>query len=97
MVRAGFPLPELQVAIETPLGTAYVDCLWRAQMVVGEADGIQKYDKDSALSNEKLRQEALEQLGYRVVRWGMVTLRTSPMGVLWRIGAALDARSGMHL
>jgi very-short-patch-repair endonuclease len=97
MVRAGFPLPELQVAIETPLGTVYADCLWRAQMVVGEADGLQKYDMDSALSNEKLRQEALEQLGYRVVRWGMKELRTSPMGVLWRVGAALDARSGLHV
>ncbi len=76
LVDAGVPAPELQVEIIDPADgwRCRVDMLWRAARVVLEADGKLKYT-DRALWREKLRQERLERLGYRVVRalWNDVT------------------------
>jgi len=93
MVLAGFPLPQLQVRIVTPEGDAYPDFLWANQMVIGEADGMGKYGTPEDLHREKLRQELLEQMGYRVIRWGWADMRERPAAVLRRIEAALDARA----
>jgi very-short-patch-repair endonuclease len=95
MVDVGFPLPELQVRIPTPEGDAHVDFLWRGQMVIGEADGLKKYTIEADLHLEKLRQEALERMGFLVVRWTWQEMHRRPAGVLRRIEAALDARSGL--
>lgn len=94
-VLAGLPLPDLQVPVELPDGTAYPDFLWRSAMVIGEADGLEKYDRSGALHEEKLRQEALEQLGFRVVRWTHEEMCQRPTVVLERIRLALDARAGL--
>lgn len=60
---AGLPAPELQVQI-----AGYrVDMLWPEQRVILEADGRSKYTGDE-LWREKLRQERLTRLGYRVIR-----------------------------
>jgi very-short-patch-repair endonuclease len=62
-------VPELQVWLGDDAGTiGRVDFLWRKAGVVGEADGRVKYT-DSALWQEKLRQERLEDAGYGVLRW----------------------------
>jgi hypothetical protein len=90
MVVAGLPLPELQVAILTPEGVVFPDFLWAGQRVIGEADGLLKYDDREALVREKLRQELLEALGFRVIRWTWQEMRTRPARVLARIAAALD-------
>jgi hypothetical protein len=78
LVDAGVPAPELQVEIIDPADgwRCRVDMLWRAARVVLEADGKLKYT-GSELWREKLRQERLERLGYRVVRalWNDVTAR----------------------
>lgn len=95
MVLAGLPLPELQVRITTPNGDVYPDFLWAGRMVIGEADGALKYDERGALLAEKRRQESLEQLGFRVVRWETRDIRRRPAGVVQRIAAALDGRSGI--
>lgn len=92
---AGIPLPELQVPIDIPGGVAYPDFLWRSAMVIGEADGLGKYDRPGALQAEKLRQEALEHLGFRVVRWTHEEIWERPMVVVARICLALDARAGL--
>ena len=66
----GVEPPELQV--EVWLGgvfVARVDHLWEEFGVVGEADGMGKYDVDGALRDEKRRQETLEQIGFVVVRY----------------------------
>ena len=78
-VLGGLELPEVQVWIEDVDGRLLVrvDFLWRRQRVIGEADGALKYllgagnaDADpTVLLREKRRQEALERLGYGVVRW----------------------------
>ncbi len=93
MVELGFPLPELQAHIITPEGDAWVDFLWREQMVIGEADGLGKYATPADLHREKLRQELLERMGYVVIRWTWEEMYLRPGAVLRRIEAALDARA----
>lgn len=69
-VAHGIPMPQSQVTL-THRGRflARSDFWWAAVRVVGEADGLAKYAEPAVLRAEKLRQEALEQTGIRVVRW----------------------------
>jgi len=85
----GLPAPTLQV----PLSSAgdlvgIVDFYWEEFGVVGEADGLLKYDDPTALRAEKLRQEALEALGYVVIRWTWEDIWRRPDWVVARIRAA---------
>jgi hypothetical protein len=68
------PEPQLQAVIFGPDGVfiGRTDFLWEQFGVVGEADGLTKYDDIERLSlrAEKLRQELLERTGLIVVRWG---------------------------
>lgn len=82
------PLPELQFPIETPGETFFVDFAWPQFRVVGEADGLVKYQKPEALHAEKLRQEAIENCGWIVVRWTSKEMR-NPNAVLQRISRHL--------
>lgn len=69
-VKHSLPAPELQVEFEPTPGTTYrADFYWRGERVIGEADGMGKYDAPGALRAEKIRQELLEDLGLRIVRW----------------------------
>ena len=104
------PRPQLQAQCADAAGPfAVVDFLWREQGVVGEADGLLKYDTDrgeplaggadrlDALRAEKLRQERLEQLGLIVVRWGWKDIVDRPEHTVGRVRAALSrgaARGG---
>jgi very-short-patch-repair endonuclease len=94
MVLHGLPRPQCQVRIRTPRGDVYADFLWEEAMVIGEADGMAKYRTPEDLRSEKWRQEDLEELGYRVVRWGDRDIRRSPAQVMGRVGAALQVRAG---
>ena len=66
----GLPAPETQVEVVAPGGevVALVDLLWRDLRVVGEADGLGKYDQPGVGRREKLREHALEACGLTVVR-----------------------------
>jgi hypothetical protein len=66
------PQPLLQASIrQGGVFLGRVDFLWPDAGVVGEADGMTKYDGEpDALRREKLRQERLEKLGLIVVRLG---------------------------
>lgn len=76
----GLPPPETQVEVRSPEGTflGLVDFLWREQRVVGEADGLEKYDEPLALRKEKLREEGLRACGLEVVRSGWDDVWTAP-------------------
>ena len=72
----GVPQPELQATLawdEWGNPRIIVDFYWPEFRVVGEADGMLKYDVEPGQSDplraEKLRQEELEGMGYIVVRW----------------------------
>jgi hypothetical protein len=85
------PEPEPQVSITDGLGrlVGRVDFLWRRQGVVGEADGLGKYADHDVLVAEKRRQEALEDLGLVVVRWGWLDLQR-PQLLRSRVQAAFE-------
>ena len=85
LAAGDLPAPTLQAWIRDPGGrwSYRADMLWDTQRVVLEADGRAKYGRTGALRDggtdalwqEKLRQNRLETLGYRVVRtvWAEVT------------------------
>lgn len=93
VLHGGLPLPAMQVLIRTEFGDVYPDFLWAQARVIGEADGLVKYQTPDALHREKLRQEALEALGYLVIRWTYREMRRNPGAVMARIAAALAART----
>jgi very-short-patch-repair endonuclease len=94
-LQAELPLPQLQVRIQTSEGDAYPDFLWADAGVIGEADGAVKYASPRDLVSEKRRQEALEQMGFRVVRWMYTDLLRRPASVVARIRAALEVGGGL--
>lgn len=69
----GIPAPTLQERLFTPGGefVARVDFFWREPGIVGEFDGMGKYDVGGreSVRREKHREDALRDLGFEVVRW----------------------------
>jgi hypothetical protein len=83
----GIEAPELQQVLRDRLGRflGRVDFLWPRYRVVGEADGLLKYETPQALRQEKRRQESIEQAGYRVVRWTWAEITKAPGAVAERL------------
>ena len=70
------PSPKLQHVLHDGTGVflGRVDFFWREFGVVGEFDGMGKYGVDGgqaavAVHREKLREDAIRDAGYEVVRW----------------------------
>lgn len=91
IVLSGLPLPDCQVPIIANGRTVYPDFLWEAERVIGECDGLVKYREaePNTLVLEKLRQEALELAGWRVVRWTASEAFYEPRTIIARINRAL--------
>ncbi|MDV7132696.1 type IV toxin-antitoxin system AbiEi family antitoxin [Williamsia muralis] len=90
----GLPNPALQLEIVDARGgfVARVDFAWPEQLVVGEADGLIKYNRDdlkAVLRREKYRTDRITEQGWRVVRWSSADLAT-PGLVVGRLRAALS-------
>lgn len=86
--RFRLPIPECGVPVTGSDGRIYwADMKW--QHVLGEADGLSKYESVEVLRKEKHRQEALEQAGFRVVRWTWEEITRKPEQVAARIHSAL--------
>jgi very-short-patch-repair endonuclease len=82
--------PELQTPIRLDATTEYrADFYWKARRVIGEADGMAKYDEPAALRAEKLRQERLERAGFAVVRWTWDEMLNQTDATIARIQAKL--------
>jgi hypothetical protein len=92
LMEEGLPRPELQQEIFGPDGrlVARVDFYWDQHKTVGEFDGKIKYGRllkpgqriEDVVFAEKLREDAVRDLGLQVVRW------TSPD--LYRVGILRD-------
>ncbi len=91
--RWQLPAPQPQVVIRDGDGrfVARVDFLWEDAKVIGEADGVLKYDDRQALVDEKRREDRLRELGFRVVRWGWADLNAKEE-LRWRLTTALRPR-----
>jgi hypothetical protein len=95
----GLPAPQLQVTVawdEFGNPRIIVDFCWPEFGVVGEADGLLKYDEELdpervSLRAEKLRHEEIEALGYIVVRWTWEDIWRRPDWVAMRLRNAFAA------
>lgn len=71
-LRAGLPRPQTQIPVQTPQGLFWADLGWQEWKLLVEYDGRAKYTADGpateAFLSERRRQEALEDIGYRVLR-----------------------------
>ncbi len=78
------PTPDLQTTLCDRNGVflGRADFYWDEFGVAGEADGRLKYEDRDVLTAEKLRQEALEDPGVAIVRWGWrdAQYRPRPLG-----------------
>ena len=88
--QAGLPEPVLQLPVYDADGLiGNVDMAWLEFMVIGEADGLLKYENRSDLIAEKLREDRLRALGWIVVRWTWDELMRTPHVVIARIERAM--------
>jgi hypothetical protein len=85
MAEQGVPTPRTQVVVGDQLGSfARVDFLWDGYGVIGEADGLAKYEPDGVrtvreiVRAEKRREERLMDAGFEVLRWGWADARNPP-------------------
>jgi hypothetical protein len=93
MKRGRLPEPECGQPVHGADGHLYwCDFLWRRQRVIGEADGMSKYLSLEDLRREKIRQEALANAGWTVIRWNWAEGVVNPKVMRARIRKAL-ARS----
>jgi hypothetical protein len=79
LMEEGLPAPDLQHEILGPDGQviARVDFYWKEQKTIGEFDGKIKYGRllkpgqriEDVIFEEKLREDALRDLGSQMVRW----------------------------
>jgi len=84
MIEHGLPAPTPQQVIRDTAGrfVARVDFYWDEYGVVGEADGLGKYDSPASRIGEKKRELQLESCGLIMVRWGWDDV--------WQFGAVAD-------
>jgi len=80
------PEPELQHEFYDSDGfIGRVDMWWPDFKVIGEADGLGKYDDILDLRAEKIREDRLRRLGLTVVRWTWDEIWSAPREVVARI------------
>ena len=87
--RAGVPAPELNAAVETSLGTRYVDALWRALCRGVEIDGQAFHLDADAWQADLRRQNAIQSAGVVLMRVPAQRLWTEPGAVVAEIRAFL--------
>lgn len=87
---AALPAPQCQAKLQTPIGDAFPDFYWPEHNLIGECDGAVKYADAQAYVREKEREQALRDLGYRMVRWQAKEIMVSPNVVVERVARQFD-------
>ncbi len=90
--RGELPLPELNGAVTTSLGTRYVDALWRHLQKGVEVDGQAFHLDPAAWQSDLLRQNAIQTAGIVLMRIAARRLWTEPEAVIADITAFLGLR-----
>lgn len=94
LIKLGLPEPVLQHEFRDARGfVGRVDMWWPDWHVVGEADGLGKYDDISVLRREKVREDRLRAMGLTVVRWTWDDIWRAPGDVAARIRSARSLSS----
>lgn len=91
VVAAGLPEPEWNAPVDTPLGTFFVDALWRQYGVAAEADGAAFHLSAEDWSEDLVRQNAIQGTGLVLMRFPIRRLRGAPLVCGQEIWAALGA------
>lgn len=99
LMMEGLPEPQLQVAFHDEDGLiGFADLVWEDLGVIGEADGLGKYQTREDLIREKRREDRLRALGWIVVRWTWDEIFRDPRVVAERIRRAVArARLGVRI
>ena len=87
--QAGFPMPELNAAVETSIGTRYVDGLWRLLGKGVEVDGQAWHLSPASWRADLVRQKAIQSDGVVLLRIAARRLWTEPDAVVSEIAAFL--------
>lgn len=87
--QAGLPLPELNGAVTTSLGTRYVDALWRDLGKGVEVDGQAFHLDAAAWRSDLIRQNAIQSTGIVLLRIAAHRLWSEPAAVVAEITAFL--------
>lgn len=82
MILGDLPLPKCGVPIYAGGTTYWADFCWQDQRLIGEADGLGKYEIPGRREHEEVRERALRDAGWRVVRWGWEEAVTHPERLL---------------
>jgi very-short-patch-repair endonuclease len=85
----GLPEPEWNAEVVTAHGTYFVDALWREQWVAAEADGAAFHLSAEDWSRDLVRQNALQAVALRLLRFPVRRLRGDPRACGTEIGAGL--------
>lgn len=90
---AGVAMPLVQVVIVDGYPSIRVDCLWPWIRLVGEADGMAKYELQgrrpmAELRAEREREQRIRDAGYDIVRWDW-HIANSPKLLAARVGSAM--------
>lgn len=94
LIQAGLPEPILQLPVFDADGLiGYADMAWPDHKVIGEADGLLKYQDRSDLIAEKAREDRLRAQGWIVVRWTWDEMLRRPHVVVARIVRAMNIAS----
>ena len=94
MYEQGVPAGELQlVVMRDGVQLARTDHGWPVYGVIGEADGMAKYDSGAVLRAEKLRQERLEDCGLTVFRYTWSEALHRPKLIADRFWRAVEVAS----
>lgn len=89
LMDRGLPEPVLQQEFVDTAGlVGRADMWWPNFNVVGEADGLGKYEDIRDVRAEKIREDRLRSLGLVVVRWTWDEIWSSPRDVVARIERA---------
>ena len=100
--HVGLPTPEPQFRVHTPAGHVFARCDfgWPECRTIGEFDGAEKYGRllrpdekpGDKIYQEKMREEGIRDLGWRVVRWTWDEL-ADPEALAVKIGRMLERGS----
>lgn len=93
LLEAGLPRPLTQYLVtdENGIEVARVDFAWPRQRLVVEADGYAFHSDRASYRNDRLRANALTQLGWRLLRFTWEDVRQRPDHVVGLVRGCLAA------
>ena len=92
LLDRGLPEPILQHEFHDARGfVARTDMWWPQWNLVGEADGLVKYETASDVKAEKIREDRLRAMGLKIVRWTWDDMWHRPHEVVARIRNAANS------